>query len=359
MSSVKSGALRLAALAGVAMAGVLFAPVAKAQCSAGPRNFATVGGGGTTDKVRILPGSSRGGVTGALGSEIGRFWQSSNSAFGHNFVPGDADFRMAGDRCPSQGATQVGGGWWQVSNTTKRGISGWVSGVGCEAETCPVGDMTVIVEDYGPTGPPGLNDTAHFIGFRVDETPGGQRYWDLAKVAPPETDLLFIEYPVPTVTSSFKQGTDRVVTLNFANVSFHVHGQTGTGPLPATDIVASYDLMVHTGDTDPGRLRYAGNCEAPNPGGRCWTLVQKTPFSGFGPEGVVAVIPCESVTKDSFVALGVSFKGGVGPDVPSTLVGRSLQIECDPNLADPPKPKPGRSRIDARPRPESRTRSPR
>lgn len=334
---------RLRFLSGIlASAGVLvFAtPSAFAQCGAGVRSFATIGGGSSTSKVRVLPGTSRGGATGTLGSEIGRFWQSGDSTMGHNFIPGDTDAKMNPVGCPTVGNGQAGGGWWQISQTTKRGIQGAIGGVGCLASTCPVGDLTVVVEDYGAAGAPGVNGTAHFIAFRVDETPADVRYWDLAKVAPPETDLLFIEFPVPTITSSFKQGTDRVVTVNYANISFHAHGQTVAGPMSSTQLISSYDLMVHTGDSDPGRLRSAATCTAPNPGGRCWTLIHQLPFTGVGPSGVQAVVPCESVTKDSFIALGVSFKGGSGPNVPSALVGRAVEIECDPNLADPPKPKP-------------------
>jgi hypothetical protein len=53
-------------------------------------------------------------------------------------------------------------------------------------------------------------------------------------------------------------------------------------------------------------------------------------------------VPCNSQLKDSFIALGVSFDGGVGPDVPSALVGRAIQVECNPNIAVPEvKPRPG------------------
>lgn len=333
---------RIRLLSGILVsAGILVvtSPSAVAQCGAGVRVFATIGGGTSTSKVRILPGSSRNGTTGTVGSEIGRFWQSNDSTLGNNFTPSDPDKKMDPLRCPTTGNGQAGGGWWQIAQTTKRGLSGAIGAVGCLASTCPFGDLSVVVEDYGSAGAPGINGTAHFIAFRVDETPADLRYWDFAKVAPPETDLLFIEFPVPTITSSFKQGTDRVVTMNYANVSFHAHGQTVAGPMSSTQIVATYDLMVHTGDSDPGRLRSAATCAAPNPGGRCWTLIHQTPFTGVGPSGVTAVVPCESVTKDSFIALGVSFKGGTA-NVPSALVGRAVEIECDPNLADPPRPKP-------------------
>jgi hypothetical protein len=142
--------------------------------------------------------------------------------------------------------------------------------------------------------------------------------------------------------------------MNFANVAFHAHAQSTAGPLPSTSVIASYDLLVHTGDTDPGRLRYQTGCAAPNPGGRCWTLIDQIPFTGSSPQGVTAIVPCESVTKDSFIALGISFQGGAGPNVPSSLVGRAVQIECDPNLAEPPKPRPN-IRTDERAAPASRT----
>ena len=38
----------------------------------------------------------------SLGTEIGRFWQSSNSLEGNNFVADDPDFKMDPARCPTQ-----------------------------------------------------------------------------------------------------------------------------------------------------------------------------------------------------------------------------------------------------------------
>jgi hypothetical protein len=160
--------------AGVVSVAIVFAvaaPIAEAQCSAGAKWFASVGGGSGPSKFRVDPSGTAGGASGTVGTEIGRFWQTDDSASGNNF----------GGLCPTQGSTQAGGGWWQVSATTERGVQGLISGTGCFASTCPDGDLTVVVEDYGPGGPPGVNDSASFIGWRVNETPPDIRWWDLSR----------------------------------------------------------------------------------------------------------------------------------------------------------------------------------
>ena len=116
--------------AGVVSVAIVFAvaaPIAEAQCAAGARSLSSVGGGGLTSKLRVDPAGTAGGASGTVGTEIGRFWQASDSASGNNF---------AGD-CPTQGSTQAGGGWWQVSGTTMRGVDGLISGTGCFASSCP------------------------------------------------------------------------------------------------------------------------------------------------------------------------------------------------------------------------------
>ena len=58
------------------------APPAEAQCGAGARGFASIGGAGTENKFRLNPGLSNG----VLGQEFGRFWLCSNSNEGNNFI---------------------------------------------------------------------------------------------------------------------------------------------------------------------------------------------------------------------------------------------------------------------------------
>ena len=65
----------------VAVVLAVAAPLAEAQCAAGARAFATVGGGGGTIKLRINPA----GTSGNQNTAIGRFWQASDSASGNNF----------------------------------------------------------------------------------------------------------------------------------------------------------------------------------------------------------------------------------------------------------------------------------
>jgi hypothetical protein len=333
----------LVGLFGLAV-GLLASPSAEAQCATGPRHFGSFAGMGLP-KLRIDPQSSW-----DSGAEIGRFWQSANSSLANNWcidagLTCHPDMLPLPNGCPSTGNGQSGGGWWQVTATTLRGFNGFVAGSGCEANLCPSGDFTVIVEDYGPTGPPGINDTAYFIAHRVDETTGGARWWDLSKVGQDGGTLLMLEYPRPTITASAANGNDRQLTMNYANISFHSHvGHESTNPIPISDldVIESYDLLLHTGTSDPGRNRFATGCAPPNPGGRCWTLIHQRAFTGSGPENVQVTVPCNSQLKDSYIALGVTFDGGTGPAVPSALVGRAIQVECSPNIAAPQlKPRPG------------------
>lgn len=345
-------------LLGVAAGAVILSvatPPAEAQCPTGPRIFASIGGGAGTNKMRFDPGNS----FGQLGSEEGRFWVCTNSNDGNNFVAGDATRRMNTDDlalpyCPTQEPSQSGGGWWQVSQTTLRGIEGVISGTGCIANTCPDTDLCIVVEDY-EAAPPGVDAGAYFIGWRTDFTPGPIRQWDLSKFCAPQDsgvncNVPMERFPVPKVTSATKSGPDRAITTDSdADPSINVYVYTPNAG-PASGVIQTYDLMLHTGSSDPGRDRNATGCAPPNPGGQCWTLLAQIPYADAALAGAPVSVPCDNITDDAWIAFGLSFVGGApGGPVPSTLVGQAIAIECDPNIADPhPKPKSG-IRLDDRP----------
>jgi hypothetical protein len=315
----------------VAMIMAVAAPVAEAQCGAGARNFGTKSGSGLVNMFVDPVGSN-----GEFGLEYGRFWECGNSANGNNFIPGDPQKKMAPagtGLCASTDAAQAGGGWWQVGATTQRGTDGLISGTGCFASTCPAGDLCQVVEDWGPGGPPGVDSTAFFVGWRSNETPPDFRYWDFAKFCgTANCSVPMNEFPVPRVESSTRNagtGDAEIVTGSDRDPSVNVYVQTPTAG-PASQLIESYDLMISTGATDPGRDRNSGD----------WSLLASIPYADAALGGQPIVVPCANEIDDAFIAFGLTFVGGPpGGPVPSQLVGSAIQIECDPNIADP-KPKP-------------------
>jgi hypothetical protein len=339
----------LGVIAGALVLGVS-APPAEAQCGTGARNFATQGGGGTTPKFRFSPA----GTHGVLGTEFGRFWSCINSNEGNNFIPGDPERKMNPTGCPSTGNGQGGGGWWQVSQTTLRAIDGQLAGLGCTASSCPDTDLCLVVEDWATGGPPGVGQGAFFIGHRSNFTAGAIRQWDLARHCGASDSGLqctanLTEFPVPKITSATKAGVDRaIITDSDKDPAVNVYVYTpNVGP--ASAVIASYDLMVHTGTSDPGRNRNATTCPS-NPGGRCWNMLAQIPYNNAAVVGAPINVPCDNIPEDAFIAFGLSFIGGnPGGPVPSQLVGRAIQVECGGDIADPdPRPKKG-VRLDERP----------
>jgi hypothetical protein len=313
----------------VAMIMAVAAPVAEAQCGAGARNFATIGGSGLVN-MRVDPAASNG----ELGLEYGRFWQCDDSASGNNFIPGDPEKKMAPagtGGCASTDPAQAGGGWWQVAATTLRGVNGLISGTGCFASTCPVGDLCGVVEDWGPGGPPGVGSSAYFVGWRSNETPPDFRYWDWAKFCGTATcEVTMQEFPVPEIGSSTRNGADvDTVTRSDSDPAINVYVQTPAAGA-ASQLIQSYDLMIATGTTDPGRDRNSG----------AWSLLASVAYADAAMGDTPITVTCDNEIDDSFIAFGMTFVGGdPGGPVPSQLVGSAIQVECDPTLADP-KPKP-------------------
>jgi hypothetical protein len=268
-----------------------------------PRAFATVGGGPTTKKLRIDPNGAEN-----LGNEIGRFWESDSS--GINNFDGE---------CPSGG----GNGWWKLNQPPLRGINGTLGTLGCAPSACPTNEMTLVVEEQSGDG-----DEAYLIAFRVDATPGGIRWFDFARVSPHDV-LLMQELPRPQQTSATYGGGIVHMGVTYPDVAPNVHAVNDPGvdtPLPASAVVKSYDLYkAVTDDLPPGRDVAS------------WTLVEQHPYAD-GPVNKVVHLPCPEEPSDNlFVALGVTFHGGLNGDVQSTLVSQVTLVEgCPPPVNDCP-----------------------
>lgn len=337
-------------LAGFAVAAVILAvaaPQAQAQCGTGVRLFQSFGSGTLFPQMRIDPAVSGPGSSATLGTESGRMWQCNDSSKSNNFIPGDAEKKMAPagtGRCASRDVAAPGGGWWQITQTTLRGVQGSMSTAPCQWSTCPDlgADICFAVESFDVAGPPAVGGTAYLVGWRVSETPAAARYYDLGRFCGGTNTCVVPhqEFPVPMITSATKSGTARAVVMNAADPSVNVYVHTPTAG-PASGLVQSYDLMIHTGTSDPGRNRNATGCAPPNPGGKCWNTLATISYGDAALNNHPVNVPCANVNDDSLIAFGVTYQGGPpGGPVPSQLVGRAIALECDPNLADPPKLKP-------------------
>jgi hypothetical protein len=320
----------------VAVMAAVLAPVANAQCATGAREFATVGGM-NNQKLRVNTDGWHNS-----GQEIGRFWSANNSNDNNNF----------GGGCPSNDGTQTFGNWWQ-SNTGNAncagsecyGVRGALAGTNCGGSTCQDDPLIVLVEDWGTAGPPGVGDTAHFFAARIDLDAAGAvapRRWDFGLVDDSVNGQVIqgfvsgAEYPQAFVTSSNRAGSDVNTVQDYSDLGASVWAavDTSTG-LPDSSLVVSYDICTFTGAADPGRDRSMWNCSA------------SVPYADGAVTGNGVTVSCPNTVDDTFVAIGATFDGGSGPDVPSALVGRATQVECNPNIANPEQRRPAIRRNSA------------
>jgi hypothetical protein len=298
--------LRAAALAFATIA-VLTAVSAdaRAQCAFGAQEFANVGGGPIPDKVRIDPNGAEN-----KGNQVARFWQSDNALLGNNF----------GGLCESDDRAGSFGPWWQFSQAPLRGIRGAVAGLGCTASSCPTNELTFVVEERGANPA-----EAFFIGFRIDETPGGvpdggNRWWNLSRVdpSPSPSVLTMLPFPVPEIVDSTAEGFDVTLDLRLPDVAPNVHAVNDPFndiPLPPSSVVASYDLYISSETNDPGRSVDD------------WNLFTTVDYNDVAPETTVTVT-CPNDGTVLRLALGLTFDGGVAHGVVSALVGRAIEAPC-------------------------------
>ena len=108
-------------------------------------------------------------------------------------------------------------------------------------------------------------------------------------------------------------------------------------PLPRyLEKISEWQLVLFTGNSDPGRLRSAG-----------WNTVQTVPYTPGG-MSVEFTIPCLDPVLDDWLAIGIGFNGGAYGVIDSALVGPAIEAECQNILADPqfefeevePRPRP-------------------
>lgn len=305
--------VKLLSVAAMALVALMAAPVAEATCGV-PKVFASAITGSMAQgysQVAVSPAE----VT-PLGDEIGRFWQSSDATLANNF----------GGTCPASI-------WWQNNAALNRAINGdWA---GCVNTGCAVGNMTVVVEDFALANPaPGIGGDAYFVAWKANETPALLRGYDFGRVAATGTIFDFETFPRAFVASSGRNGMNIEVTMNYADVAPNFHGVTGpcTGstpatctnnPVPADEVIVSYDLMLSVGMGDPGRLRTG------------WTQIATIPYPGAGVNGVFESVACPDTLNDAWIAVGMTFDGGAAGGITSALVGRATRLECNPDLADP------------------------
>lgn len=299
-------------LLAVVAASLAASPAARAQCATA-ESFASIGGmcGGYCIYVNVAATVAQNTT-----NQIGRFWDSADSTKNNG---------VGGALCPAAL-------WWKFSNfpgpAGSRGINGSISSTGCGMTACPAlpGELTLLVEDWGPTGPLGSGDTAYFIVWRVDTDPTNPfRLYNYARTNNLNQGTYpFLEFPKVDVTASARVGMQVIITANFVDIAPNHHAVRlpGNTPIPPQETIVSLDLMKATGLADPGRWRSA------------WTQIATIPYSGAVSQ-YVASVTCHDEVNDDWLAVGVTFDGGAGPDVPSALVGRAIALECDPNLADP------------------------
>lgn len=129
--------------------------------------------------------------------------------------------------------------------------------------------------------------------------------------------------PRPRVAASSRAGTDVNLTINVSDISAGVRSAACGGS------VTGLQLFSQQAATRPSS----------DPAG--WTA--RDSFAGSSINGAALTVDCTNTAVPQWVAVGIQVDGGA-PQV----LSQPIQVECDPNIADPPavdintQPRPGR-----------------
>lgn len=270
---------RILAIVGVAVALVVVATPASANCI--PAKLASTFNSGAGTYVYVNLGS---GVT--AGQLSGKVFQADNPANGTTAAYPASEFCF------------VEGG----------GISCNVNLGDARVNGCPAGKVVLQLE--APTA-----DGVKFISAAINESPAGTSTvaFDLSSGRPVGQVINGASLPRPRVTASNRAGTVVSGTLGIdSTAGGNVGGDAAAG-------VTGYDIVRAAGSTDPGR----------DPAN--WTFVQNVATTDGAAATTAFTADCSAPGTDQWFALRLTYAGGVK----SNLVSNATRVNCNPALAEP------------------------
>jgi hypothetical protein len=208
----------------------------------------------------------------------GRFWETNNAAAANNGTASESSW--LGQYYAGADATYILGDW------------------GAGTVGCPVGAMTVMVED---------NKNGGFITMSANEKPGNKNFLWIGQ------DWTAASIPRPRVTGSGRSGTDVIVDVMVDDASGGSYDPDANGGGQITGVPIFQAVNPTSNDIAAGG----------------WSSIGVAPNGG---SVAGLAVDCSDTANNTSIAAGVEIEG----EAPTT-VGPATIIECDPNLADPGK----------------------
>ncbi len=286
---------------GLLAVAALAAGPAEAGCAPNLNAFTTFSGFFGTTYITFPAGAD---VVTTSPNVVGRFWQTGAKATTSSDGGGSNCLDTAWLQQDSGGPNTFGiFGYMGGSN----GIGGY-----CEPQGCATGNAHFVVETTSTVG-----DKAYIAVYRSTElSPDTTHNWDLSE----DGVMTAAEIPRPQVTTSSRVLTNVIVDLTLVQINSAFHGALD-GHSPSGSITA-YRLMEASSNTDPGRNPVA------------WTVKSTHAYTGSNVAVTGVTVDCSAVTTDKWLATQLELDNN---QTASTYVSAGVQIECDPNLADPGK----------------------